>query len=35
MELVKWQDVVRTAELLYLFLKELHQPGIEDLVRKV
>jgi endoglucanase len=35
MELVKWRDVVRTEELLYFFLKELHQPAIEDLARKV
>jgi putative aminopeptidase FrvX len=35
LELVKWRDVVRTEELLYCFLKELHQAAIEDLVKKV
>lgn len=34
-ELVKWPDVERTAELLYCFLKELRPAIIEDLVRKV
>jgi tetrahedral aminopeptidase len=34
-ELVKWPDVERTAELLHCFLKELHQGVIEDLIRKV
>lgn len=34
-ELVKWSDVERTAELLYLFLKDLNSAAIEDLIRKV
>jgi endoglucanase len=34
-ELVKWSDVERTAELLFLFLKELNSAAIEDLVQKV
>jgi putative aminopeptidase FrvX len=34
-ELVKWSDVERTAELLYLFLKDLNARTISDLVRKV
>jgi endoglucanase len=34
-ELVKWSDVERTAELLYLFLKGLRSSDIDDLVRKV
>jgi putative aminopeptidase FrvX len=34
-ELVKWSDVEKTAELLFLFLKDLHPFVIEDLVRKV
>jgi putative aminopeptidase FrvX len=34
-ELVKWSDVKRTAELLYLFLKGLSSAAISDLVRKV
>jgi endoglucanase len=34
-ELVKWSDVERTAELLYLFLKDLNSSAIEDLIRKV
>ncbi len=34
-ELVKWSDVERTAELLYLFLKDLSSTAISDLTRKV
>ncbi len=34
-ELVKWFDVERTADLLYLFLKGLRSSDINDLVRKV
>jgi endoglucanase len=34
-ELVKWSDVERTGELLYLFLKGLRSSDIDDLVRKV
>ena len=35
MELVKWSDVEKTAELLYLFLKDLNSAVISDLIRKV
>jgi len=35
LELVKWPDVEKTAQLIYLFLKELHSKLIEDLIRKV
>jgi endoglucanase len=35
MELVKWLDVERTAELLYLFLKGLDSLAMSDLIRKV
>jgi len=35
MELVKWPDVEKTAELLFLFLKGLNSAVIEDLIRKV
>jgi endoglucanase len=35
MELVKWSDVERTAQLLYLFLKTLRSSDIDDLVRKI
>jgi putative aminopeptidase FrvX len=35
MELVKWSDVERTAELLYLFLKDLDSLAIGHLIRKV
>jgi endoglucanase len=35
MELVKWSDVERTAELLSLFLKDLNSAAISDLIRKV
>jgi endoglucanase len=34
-ELVKWSDVERTAELLYLFLKDLSSAVISDLICKV
>lgn len=34
-ELVKWSDVEKTAELLYLFLKELRSADIDDLICKV
>jgi endoglucanase len=34
-ELAKWSDVERTAELLYLFLKCLNSSVIDDLIRKV
>jgi putative aminopeptidase FrvX len=34
-ELVKWPDVKKTAELLFLFLKDLNSAAIEDLIRKV
>jgi putative aminopeptidase FrvX len=34
-ELVKWSDVERTAELLFLFLKELSSMAIDDLIRKI
>jgi putative aminopeptidase FrvX len=34
-ELVKWSDVEKTAELLYLFLKDLNSSVIEDLICKV
>jgi endoglucanase len=34
-ELVKWSDVEKTAELLYLFLKDLSPAVIDDLIRKV
>ncbi len=33
-ELIKWSDVERTAELLFLFLKGLNSSAIEDLIRK-
>jgi len=35
MELVKWSDVEKTAELLFLFLKDLNSAAITDLIRKV
>jgi endoglucanase len=35
LELVKWSDAEKTAELLYLFCKELRSPDIEELIRKV
>ncbi len=34
-ELVKWSDVEKTAQLLYLFLKGLHSFVIDDLIHKV
>jgi endoglucanase len=34
-ELVKWSDVERTADLLYLFFKNLDSAAIGELVRKV
>ena len=34
-ELVKWSDVEKTAELLFLFLKDLNSAVISDLIRKV
>jgi endoglucanase len=34
-ELVKWPDVERTAELLYSFLRGLDSASVEDLIRKV
>lgn len=34
-ELVKWSDVEKTAELLYLFFKGLRSSEIDDLIRKV
>jgi len=34
-ELVKWSDIEKTAELLYLFLKDLNSAVIDDLIRKV
>jgi endoglucanase len=35
MELVKWSDVEKTAQLLFLFLKDLNPTVIEDLIRKI
>lgn len=35
LELVKWPDVEKTAQLLYLFLKELSSKAIDDLIQKV
>jgi putative aminopeptidase FrvX len=35
LELVKWPDVERTAQLIYLFLKELTSKAIDDLIRKI
>ncbi len=34
-ELVKWSDVEKTADLIYSFLKDLNSAAIEDLIRKV
>jgi len=34
-ELIKWSDVEKTAELLFLFLKGLNSSAIEDLIRKI
>ena len=35
LELVKWGDVVKTEELLHLFIKELRPAVIEELIKKV
>jgi len=35
MELVKWPDIEKTANLLYLFLKDLSAASIEELIRKI
>jgi putative aminopeptidase FrvX len=35
LELVKWPDVEKTAQLLYFFLKELDSKAIEELMIKV
>jgi endoglucanase len=35
LELVKWSDIEKTVELLYLFCKELRSADIEELIRKV
>jgi putative aminopeptidase FrvX len=35
LELVKWSDIERTGQLLFLFLKELDARAIDDLIRKV
>jgi putative aminopeptidase FrvX len=35
LELVKWPDVEKTADLLFLFLRQLDSKAIEDLIRKV
>jgi len=35
LELVKWSDVEKTAELIFLFLKEIDAGTIDDLIRKV
>jgi putative aminopeptidase FrvX len=35
LELVRWSDVEKTADLLYLFLKGLNSSTIDDLIRKV
>lgn len=35
LELVKWPDVEKTAQLIYLFLKELTSKAIDDLIRKI
>ncbi len=34
-ELVKWSDVEKTADLLYFFLKDLNSSVLEDLIRKI
>ena len=34
-ELIKWSDVEKTADLLYLFLKGLRSSDIDDLIQKV
>jgi hypothetical protein len=33
--LVKWRDLVKTGEILYLFIKELRPAVIEELTKKV
>jgi len=35
MELVKWPDIERTANLLHLFLRNLSAASIEELIRKI
>ena len=35
LELMKWSDAEKTAELLYLFCKELRSADIEELIRKI
>jgi endoglucanase len=35
LELVKWSDAEKAAELLYLFCKELRSAEIEELIRKI
>ncbi len=35
LELVKWPDIEKAAQLLFLFLKELRAKDIDDLIRKV
>ncbi|HUL30573.1 MAG TPA: M20/M25/M40 family metallo-hydrolase [Thermodesulfobacteriota bacterium] len=35
LELVKWSDIERTADLLHLFFKDLDSAAIADLIRKV
>jgi endoglucanase len=35
LELVKWSDAEKAAELLYLFCKELRSADIEELIRKI
>jgi len=35
MELVKWPDIERTANLLYLFMSTLSADAIEELIRKI
>jgi endoglucanase len=35
MELVKWSDIERTANLLYLFLRDLRGALIEEMTRKI
>lgn len=34
-ELVRWSDVEKTAELLFLLLKDLNPPVIDDLIRRI
>ncbi len=35
LELVRWSDVIRSSDLLYHFLKELHSTNIEDIIQKI